>query len=160
MDQVGSRREILPQFSVFLDKAKDLLTGSVSVLADKTVNFRVFAESFDTGRQNHKLASIRNGHASPIDGLVAKPCAVELFGIEIDDHFFGAFAEQREIDLTRKFCSALKTLLVIAHVEPIDDKLPLRVDCDDLQLCGVAVTVVEQRAVVDAREVSLLTAAT
>ena len=60
--------------------------AGVAILADQGVDLPVLAEGLDPGGQHDQLAAVGDRHPRAIDGLVAQPGAVELLGIEIDDH--------------------------------------------------------------------------
>ena len=55
-------------------EAQRALGSLVAVFADESIYLGLFTEALDSGSKDEQIASVGDGHAGAVDGLVGNPC--------------------------------------------------------------------------------------
>src|ERR1700685_765731 len=97
--------------------------SAIAVLADESIDCRVFAECSYSRREDDQFGAVGQRHARSINRLVAEPRAVTLIWIEIDDSRADGRVERLAVHFQAPRGGALKALGVVANEKAAHCKL-------------------------------------
>ncbi len=118
--------QVVAQFFIFVTCLEGGRCPEVPVFADKPVNLLVFPDSLRAGAKHNQFALVGNGHARPVNGLVAQPGAFKLSGIQVNDDFFQGLIQHVKIDLQAKAGRLAEYVQVVADVQSSGLNLSVR----------------------------------
>src|ERR1700675_2934813 len=111
---MSSRAQVVGEIRISIHRFERRRSSAIAVLADQRVDGWVFAESSYAGSEDDQLRTVGQRHAGAVDRLVAKPCAVKLMRIKINDSLLDGRFEYLEIDFQAELGGTMEALGVVA----------------------------------------------
>src|SRR5260370_535555 len=112
--KMGGRAQVAREIRISMYCFERRRSSAIAVLADQDVDGWVFAESSYAGSEDDQLRTVGQRHAGAVDRLVAKPCAVKLMRIKINDSLLDGRFEYLEIDFQAELGGTMEALRVVA----------------------------------------------
>src|SRR5215468_7399696 len=78
VNQVSSRPQVVRKFTVCISRRQRGRSTAVSVFPNHSVDHTILPERVNARRENDQFRTIGQGHARPVDRLVAEPGTVKL----------------------------------------------------------------------------------
>src|ERR1700692_4050636 len=130
---MSSRAQVAGEILIRVHRFERGRRSTIAVLADQSVDSRVFAKYSYARREDDQLRIVRQRHACTVDRLVAQPGTVKFMRIKINDSLPNVRLEGLEVHFQAERGGIVKTFSIVADEESAHCQLVVRGASDNCE---------------------------